>query len=146
MQNRDSINLLKQCDAGSKTAISTIEKLMTNVKNHEFRKILSDSKSCHKQLNWEICQLLNQYDNSTHEPELMATGISWLQMIPKFSHSNCDSITADILTDSCNAGIKSLRKFRNEYSAANQNTQNLCKRLIVVQSELCENISQFLKA
>ena len=44
MENRDSIKLLKECDAGAKMAVSSFEDVLDFVTDSEMEKLLKDSK------------------------------------------------------------------------------------------------------
>lgn len=46
----DTICLLKECNAGSKMAVSSIEDVLDKVKDSSMRKLLSESKSHHEKL------------------------------------------------------------------------------------------------
>jgi len=55
-----------------------------------------------------------------------------------------DKIIADLMTDGCNMGIKSLNKYLNQYKNADEESQKLCMRLIKIEEKLCEELEDYL--
>lgn len=51
---------------------------------------------------------------------------------------------ADLMTDGCNMGVKSLNKYLNQYEAADEKTKNITKRLINLEEKLAVDIRCFL--
>ena len=45
MDNKDTIHLLKECDAGSKMAVSSIDDVLDNVSDSNMKNILQESKN-----------------------------------------------------------------------------------------------------
>ena len=50
MENRDTIKLLKECDAGSKMAVSSLDDVMERVENKNLQKLLDETKDHHAKL------------------------------------------------------------------------------------------------
>ena len=61
MIEQDTIKLLRECDAGVKMGVSSIDDVLKYVGNDEFKKLLSDCKDEHNKLDSEIDKLLNKY-------------------------------------------------------------------------------------
>lgn len=57
---------------------------------------------------------------------------------------NADETAADLITDGCNMGIKSLYKYLNQYPAANSKVKDLCKRLISIEDQLRKELRAYL--
>ena len=55
-----------------------------------------------------------------------------------------DSTIADLMTDGCNMGVKSLNKYLNQYEAADEVSKDIAKRLINLEEKLAVDIRQFL--
>lgn len=55
-----------------------------------------------------------------------------------------DATIADLITDGCNMGIKSLYKYLNQYKAADERSKDLAKRLIELQNRQLEEIRKYL--
>ena len=115
MEDRDTIRLLKECDAGSKMAVSSLEDVLERVENKNLKALLSETKEHHEQLGNEIHSLLVEYGSEEKEPNMMAKGMSKMKTGMKMSMTdNSDETVADLITDGCNMGIKSLYKYKNQ--------------------------------
>ena len=55
-----------------------------------------------------------------------------------------DQTIADLMTDGCNMGVKSLNKYLNQYQAADEKTKDITKRLINLEEKLTVDIRDFL--
>ena len=144
MINNDTIELLKQCNAGIKMGVGTIDDFFDAVESNELRDMLLKSKQEHETLGNETRELLNDYDDSGKEPNLMAKGMSWIKTNVMLSMNPGDNTVSDLITDGCNMGVKTLHKYLNEYEAAEEKAKNIAKKLISIEKELAEKISCFL--
>lgn len=144
MENKDTICLLKECDAGSKMAVTSIDEVLDSTSNEKLRAYLSEAKNHHEALGNEIHSLLNQYKAEEKEPNPMAKGMSWLKTNVKLGMESGDATVADLITDGCNMGIKSLYRYLNEYAAANEISRDICKRLIAIEDTLCKDMRAYL--
>lgn len=144
MENKDTICLLKECDAGTKMAVTSIDEVLENTGNSKLKQLLSESKEHHETLGNEIHSLLNQYKSEEKDPNLIAKGMSWLKTNMKLNMEGGDATVADLITDGCNMGVKSLYKYLNEYSAANEISRDICKRLIAIEETLCKDLRIYL--
>ena len=61
MIEQDTIKLLRECDAGVKMGISSIDDVMKYAKSERLRKDLSDNREEHCKLDKELQELLDQY-------------------------------------------------------------------------------------
>ena len=66
----------------------------------------------------------------------------WLKACRGMNDS--DSAIADVLTDGCNMGVKSLNKYLNQYQAADKTSKDICKRLVSIEEELCKDLKDYL--
>ena len=60
MANTDTIKLLKECDAGSKMAVSSIDDVLGEVESSTMQGILRESREHHEKLGNEIHEKLNE--------------------------------------------------------------------------------------
>lgn len=144
MENNDTLNLLKECDSGAKMAVSSIHEVLEKISDSRLKQMLTESKNHHKTLGDEIHSLLIQYKSEEKDPSAMAKGMSWLKTNMKMSMEDSDATVADLITDGCNMGVKSLYKYLNEYSAANETSRDICKRLIAIEETLCKDLRSYL--
>ena len=62
----------------------------------------------------------------------------------KLSYDDSDEMVADLMTDGCNMGVKSLNKYLNKYKAADEVSKDITKRLINLEEKLAIDIRRFL--
>lgn len=144
MENQDTIYLLKECDAGSKMAVASIDDVLDKIHDTTMKAIMEKSKRHHEKLGNTIHALLNQYGADDKDPNPMAKSMSWLKTNMKISMDDSDHTIADLMTDGCNMGIKSLYKYRNQYPAANDKVAGLCVDLIEIEKSLRRDLRDYL--
>lgn len=144
MIESDTIKLLRECDAGIKMGVGSIEDVLDYVHDEKFRKRLSDCKEKHNQLKEDIQVLLAQYHDEGKEPGAMAKSMSWIKTNVKLVMHESDETIADLMTDGCNMGVKSLHKYLNQYKAADEKSKDIAKRLINLEEKLAVDIRCFL--
>ena len=144
MIEQDTVRLLRECDAGIKMGISSIEDVLDNVKNIDLETLLTECRNHHEKLREETEKLLDRYNDDGKEPAAMAKGMSWLKTNVMMAFEGSDETIADLMTDGCNMGVKSLSKYLNKYKAADETSKDICKRLIALEEKLASDIRQFL--
>ena len=144
MIEQDTIKLLRECDAGVKMGVASIEDVRDYVKSEDFKKYLVECKREHDKLEDEIREELNKYSDEGKDPNPIAKGMSWMKTNIKLSVDSSDNTVADLMTDGCNMGVKSLNKYLNQYKAADEISKDITKRLINLEEKLAIDIRQFL--
>jgi len=144
MVEQDTIKLLRECDAGVKMGVSSIDDVLPYVRTDTLKQLLTDCKSEHERLRVEIQTLLDQYHDDGKEPNPMAKGMSVVKTNVKLAVEQSDATIADLMTDGCNMGVKSLNKYLNQYKAADEVSKDIAKRLIHLEETLAEDIRGFL--
>ena len=144
MIEQDTIKLLRECDAGVKMGISSIDDVLDDVKSVKLKEYLVDCKNEHVELDREINKLLDKYGDDGKEPNPIAKGMSWIKTNMKLAMKESDETIADLITDGCNMGVKSLNKYLNEYCAADEATKDVTKRLINLEEKLAVDIRKYL--
>lgn len=144
MIERDTIKLLRECDAGVKMGIASIDDVLPHVKGEKLKKRLIECKDEHTKLDTEIQMLLAQYKDDGKNPNPIAKGMSWMKTSVKLGIEESDSVIANLMTDGCNMGVKSLNKYLNQYEAAEEKTKDIAKRLIKSEEKLASDIRSFL--
>lgn len=140
----DTVKLLKECDSGIKMGISAIDDIIDDVKNTDFRILLHDSKTQHEKLKDEILVLLNEHNDDGKNPNPMAKGMSWVKTNMKMAVDGTDNTAADLITDGCNMGVKSLSRFLNQYKSADSKSRDITSRLVQIEDRLATDVRQFL--
>ena len=144
MIEQDTIKLLRECDAGIKMGISSIDDVIDHAKSNEFRSKLSRCKDEHIKLEQEIQALLSDYHDDGKNPNAIAKGMSKMKTSVKLTIEDADATIADLMTDGCNMGVKSLSRYLNQYQAADEVSKDIAKRLIHLEAQLAIDIRQYL--
>lgn len=143
MIEQDTIRLLRECDAGVKMGVSSIEDVLEYVRSKELKKLLEDCRAEHEKLKTEIQKELDRFQDEGKDPAAMAKGMSWFKTNFKMAMNESDKTIADLMTDGCNMGVKSLNKYLNEYEAADEKSKDITKRLINLEEKLIIDIRDF---
>ena len=144
MVEQDTIRLLRECDAGVKMGVESIDEVLEYVGSERLKTVLTDCKNDHEKLNGEIQTLLDKYKDEGKDPNPIAKGMSWMKTNVKLAFNESDSTIADLITDGCNMGVKSLNKYLNEYKAADEVSKDIAKKLINLEEELAVDVRGFL--
>ena len=144
MIEQDTIKLLRECDAGVKMGVSSIDEVLEYVKSNKLRTYLTDCKSEHDKLDREIQEQLDKYKDEGKNTNPMAKGMSWMKTNVKLAINESDGTIADLITDGCNMGVKSLNRYLNQYEAADEVSKDIAKRLINLEEKLAIDIREFL--
>ena len=144
MIESDTIKLLRECDAGVKMGVSSIDDVMEHVRSGKLRELLSDCEAEHNKLDAELQQLLEKYRDEGKDPNPIAKGMSWIKTNVKLGMHESDHTIADLMTDGCNMGVKSLNMYLNQYAAADEVSKDITKRLIALEEKLTVDIRGYL--
>lgn len=144
MIEQDTIKLLRECDAGVKMGIASIDDVLDYVSSRELKDRLKDCKEEHTRLNDELQGLLDKYHDDGKEPNPVAKGMSWFKTNTMLSLKNSDNTVSDLITDGCNMGVKSLNKYLNKYAAADEKSKTIAKKLIRSEEQLAVDIRKYL--
>lgn len=144
MVEQDTIRLLRECDAGVKMGISSISDVLDYVHAEDFKAKLTTCKADHEKLDIEISDLLRSYQDDGKEPAMMAKAMSYAKTSMKLAMNDSDATIADLMTDGCNMGVKSLSKYLNKYKAADEKSKDITKRLIDLEQRLTLDMQRYL--
>lgn len=144
MIEQDTVRLLRECDAGVKMGVASIEDVLPCVKSERLRDYLTKCKREHDKLQNEIEEHLRRFHDEGKNPNPIAKGMSEIKTNFKLGLNESDSTVADLITDGCNMGVKSLNKYLNEYKAADEFSKDITKRLINLEEELASEIRKYL--
>ena len=136
MTEPDTIKLLRECDAGIKMGTAAIGEVLEKTTNEKLKKLLEACKEGHEKLKEEIQNKLEQCHDTGKDPNPMAQGMSWMKTNVKLAMDESDATIADLITDGCNMGVKSLSRYLNQYQAADEETKDIAKKLIKQEEEL----------
>ncbi|MEE0839602.1 MAG: hypothetical protein U0L72_03510 [Acutalibacteraceae bacterium] len=144
MIEQDTIKLLRECDAGIKMGITSIEDVLGYIHSDSFKDLLIKCRDTHISLQKEVEELLKEYSDEGKDPNPMAKGMSWMKTNVKLMVNESDKTVADLITDGCNMGVKSLNRYLNQYEAAEEKVKDITKRLINSEEKLAIDIRKYL--
>ena len=144
MVEQDTIKLLRECDAGVKMGVASLDDVLDQANSDTLKQYLKKCKQDHETLEHEIRGLLNRYHDDGKEPNPIAKGMSWLKTNMKLGMYQSDQTIADLITGGCNMGVKSLNQYLNQYQAADEVSKDITKRLIHLEERLAVDIRKFL--
>lgn len=144
MIEQDTVRLLRECDAGAKMGVDALNDVMDRVRHDELRGLLRDAKQEHETLAQDIREHLNRFDDQGKDPPVMASAMSWLKTKTELMMNPSDRTVADLMTDGCNMGVKSLSKYLNQYEAADEKSKDYAKKLIAMEAQLAQDIRPYL--
>lgn len=140
----DTVRLLRECDAGVKMGVEAIDQVLPHAQAAELRKDLAESRTEHEALDRRLQTLLDRCGDEGKEPNPMAKGMSWIKTNAKLALADGDATVADLITDGCNMGVKSLRKYLNQYKAADEPSKAVAKDLIDLEEKLTLQMRSYL--
>ena len=144
MIEQDTIKLLRECDAGVKMGISSIHDVYDHVQSESFKQKLDTCKDAHTRLGDEIRGRLDRFCDDGKNPNPIAKSMSWMKTNMKLGFEDSDATVADLMTDGCNMGVKSLNRYLNQYKAADEESKDIAKRLINLEEKLAIDIRSYL--
>lgn len=144
MIEQDTIRLMRECDAGIKMGVSAIDNALGYVQDGRFHNLLADSRNKHMDLDKELQSLLADYHDDGKAPNPLAKGMSWIKTNVMLTVNDSDATIADLITDGCNMGVKSLSKYLNQYTAADEKSKDITKKLIKIEEQLAVDTRSFL--
>ncbi len=144
MIEQDTIKLLRECDAGIRMGVSSIDDVLDSVQHSQMKRALLDCKQAHNDLDTELQELLDRYGDEGKAPNPVAKSMSWMKTAVKLKLNESDATIADLMVDGCNMGVKSLSRYLNQYAAADETTKDICKRLIKLEETLSVQLRDYL--
>ena len=144
MIEQDTLRLLRECDAGVRMGVASIDDVLPYVKSEDLRARLNRSRERHERLQSEIEQALARFGEDGKAPNAFARGMSMVKTKMEITVSPSDATIASLMTDGCGMGVKSLNKYLNQYEAADERSKDIAKRLIHLEQKLTEDVRGYL--
>lgn len=144
MIEQDTVRLLRECDAGVRMGLDAIDQVLPHAQTGELRDCLAESRTEHEALDRRLQNLLDRYGDEGKELNPVVKGMGWLKTNAKLAMDDGDATVADLITDGCNMGVKSLRKYLNQYKAADEPSKTVAKDLIALEERLTAQMRSYL--
>ena len=140
----DTIALLKECNSGIKMGVNSLDDVLDKVQASDLREIIKAAKKEHEKLGDETHAILLKYHEEGKDPHPVAKMMSAMKTGVKLTVQESDATVADLLTDGCDMGIKSLHRYLNQYQNAEESVVKLTGRLIESEEKLRRNLQCYL--
>ena len=144
MIEQDTVKLLRECDAGIRMGTESIDEVVDYVHAPQMRDLLNTSRYEHSQLGTEIQAQLDRFQDKGKSPNPVAQSMSWIKTNMRLVMDESDATIADLMTDGCNMGVKSLKRYLNQYAAADEYSKDITKRLINLEEQLSVDLRSYL--
>ena len=135
MKENDTVRLLRECDAGIKMGVDSINEVIDKVKGEALRTTLIRCREEHETLGDEVRELLDEHRDGGKNPNPVAKSMSWIKTNVEIAMDRSDETIASLMTDGCNMGVKSLSRYLNQYPAADEKSRSLAERLIALEAD-----------
>lgn len=116
--NHDTKALLLECGAGVQMALGAIDDVLGQTRDKALEQALLTCRETHRALEKQTKTLL--------------------------AVSPADETVADLITDGCNMGVKSLIRYRNRYPNASEAARSIAGQLIDSEQLLCKSMQPYL--
>ena len=144
MIEKDTVRLLRECDAGAKMGVSSLEDTMQFTLSEPLKQILERSRRQHLDMCREISDRLDRFSDEGKDPPMMAELMGKIKANFKLVTSDTDKAAAEFITDGCNMGVKSLCKYLNQYPTARQEAKDITNQLIGEEEQLARTMRPYL--
>lgn len=144
MVNPDTLRLLRECDAGIKMGVLAIDEVMDNAQDKALRALLASNRAEHEKLLKSIQAALQRFEDAGKDPPALAKTMSAFKTNVEMLIKPTDTTIASLIIDGCGMGIKSLSKYLNQYAAADEDSKDLCKKLIAVEEQFAKALRAYL--
>lgn len=142
--NEDTINLLKECNAGCKSGTNSMEQVKPYIENEKLKSIIDKYNDKHIKIGEECHKMLNEFHEEEKDPQVSAKTFSWISTKIKLMKNDDTHEIADIMIDGCNMGIKSVSEYINKYKNASKDSMDLAKKLVKTEQEFMNELLRFL--
>lgn len=122
---------------------NAIKKVLPRTRSEELKKTLTVCKNTHAELGDKTHGMLLSLNADTKPPHPVARFMSDMKIKMKLIEGGDDKI-ADVMTDGCDMGIKSLNRYLNKYTGAEKEAKDIAKRLIASEEYLEANLRGYL--
>ncbi len=144
MIEQDTIKLLRECDAGVKMGVKSIDDVIDRVESEDLKKLLNTCKDEHDKIDSALQELLEKYKDEGKDPNIFAERMAEIKTGVMLGINETDNTVADLITDGCNMGVKSLNRYLNQYAAAEERAKDIAKKLINLEAQLAVDLRKFL--
>lgn len=142
--NDDTIKLLRECNAGCKSATNSMEQVISYIKDSNLNDLITRCNEKHIRIGDSCHALLSSAGENEKDPAAMAKIMSWFSTEMKLMINDDDAKIAEIMIDGCSMGIKSLSRYLHQYKAADSESIHLTEKLIKTEQDFMKELLVYL--
>ena len=142
--NSDTMNLLTECQAGIRMGEAAFKQVLPHAKDKELRHLLEVAKTTHATLGDEIHRMISDNGKTPKDAHPVARAMSSVKIGATLMVKASDKSIANLMTDGCDMGVKSLSRYLNQYAAADEKSKDIAKRLIQLEEQLSKDLREYL--
>ena len=144
MSTKETVAILRECDAGVKMALASLDDVWEHVQHAELRAILNTTRAQHQSVGREVQMLLEEYGGKEKDPNAVARKMSAVVTKTKLGLDKSDAACARVLLEGCDMGVQSLHHYLNRYRGAEVPARALCRTLVAIEEQLGREMRGFL--
>ena len=144
MAHTDTTELLKQCDQGVRMGIDAISDMLTKVDDEKLKDLLRKFSDRHNDIKIELDEMLESHGLKSETPNIMAKSMAEMKTDFKMMIKKDDKTAADLMTDGCDMGMKTLTKYLNEYEGAEEKAKDMARRIIKIEEDFEKALREYL--
>jgi len=142
--NHDTVCLLRECASGIQMAVRSLNDMQPGTSDARLRQLLADSRQTHERLGNETQALLRQMGAPWQDAPSVALAMSRMKTGWKLMWQPGDEAVADLVTDGCDMGVKTISRCCNRFPQASGEARRIARSLIETEQRLTEDVRQFL--
>lgn len=143
-KREDTLLLLQECNSGIQMGVQSIKDVIEKIKDQKLKDLLHSSMEEHKRLGNETHEMLNDYGEEVKEAHPVAKEMAKMKTEVKMAMDDDDKTAANLISDGCHMGIKSLSKYLNQYKEAEKKAKDIAKKLISMEESLDAKLRCYL--
>ncbi len=144
MAHTDTTELLKQCDQGVRMGIDAISDMLPKVDDEKLKDLLRKFSDRHNDIKIELDEMLESHGLKSETPNIMAKSMAEMKTDFKMMIKKDDKTAADLMTDGCDMGMKTLTKYLNEYEGAEERAKDMARRIIKIEEDFEKALREYL--
>lgn len=144
MAHTDTTELLKRCDQGVRMGIDAISDMLPKVDDEKLKDLLRKFSDRHNDVKIDLDGMLESHGLRSEAPGVMAKSMAEMKTDFKMMIKKDDKTAADLMTDGCDMGMKTLTKYLNEYEGAEEKAKDMARRIIKIEEDFEKALREYL--
>ncbi len=144
MFENDTVKLLRECDAGIKMGISSLDNVISSADDYELEKTFKAARQQHTALRAQAEVYLSKWGDKGKDPYPISKKMSKMKTKAAMLSPDSDRSAAKLITKGCRMGIKSLTDYKEQYPAADRESLKLADSIIGCEQNLIKDLEKYL--